>query len=70
MLTYIHFLLLESSCFYLKLRDKMEINNDGKFEIYFYDLKEEVQDEFLKFRRISKPETDNLDIIPIAVLER
>jgi len=48
----------------------MEINNDGKFEIYFYDLKEEVQEEFLKFRKINKPEADNLDIIPIAILER
>jgi len=40
------------------------------FEIYFEDLKEEVQKELLEFLGIESPEEENLDVVPLCVLER
>jgi len=40
------------------------------FEVYFKDLKEEVQKELLEFLGIESPEEENLDVVPLCVLER
>lgn len=39
------------------------------FEINFDDLKEEVQKELLDYYGIDKPEDENLNRIPLVILE-
>lgn len=46
----------------------MEIDNN-RIEISFWDLKEDIQKEFLKAMGLNSPEDGNYDIFPIAVIE-
>ena len=39
-------------------------------EIYYYDLNEEAQEQLFAFYGIKEAEDANLDINPIAILER
>lgn len=43
---------------------------DELFEIYFEDLKPEVQKEFLKFYKIKDQYQMNWDVFPIAKIEK
>jgi len=40
------------------------------FEVMFYDLNEEAQEEFLKFQDVENVSELNIDDIPIAIIDR
>ena len=53
-----------------KLFDNVrQYDNTRAFDIYFDDLKEEVQKEYLKFLNIEPSDESNLDLAPIAIVE-
>ena len=46
-----------------------QYDNTKAFDIYFSDLKEETQKEYLKFLNINSPDEANLNLTPIAIVE-
>jgi len=46
-----------------------QYDNTRAFDIYFDDLKEEVQKEYLKFLNIDSSDEANLNLTPIAIVE-
>jgi hypothetical protein len=44
-------------------------DNTRAFDIYFSDLKEETQKEYLKFLNIDTSDEANLNLTPIAMVE-
>ena len=46
-----------------------QYDNTRAFDIYFSDLKEETQKEYLKFLNIKSSDESNLDLTPIAMVE-
>jgi hypothetical protein len=41
---------------------------ENEIEIYFEDLNEDAQKEFLKAQRIETSEEGNYDVVPIAIV--
>ena len=61
-------MVIEKSLYWLNI-EKTEVKmKEGKIEIYFSDLIQEKQEEFLSAYGIANPKEMNWDIVPMVVM--